>query len=182
MKESEIKPAIPVRRTVPPRPQLQTVIYLEEVAHDIPDLFRLRAVPPPDARELLRLAASRLPFRMSGPALGQEQLLQTGDPRLIPQLKSILKNVDQGDRARQTVKQLFLVYALDCKTNKEHLLNGFDDQATAERECRRWQDRHRGWYNGFNNFTLFVRGMFLNKSGEGGLTGEKLFVLSADWE
>lgn len=119
---------------------------------------------------------------MSGPALGQEQLLREEHTPSIPQLKSILKNVDRLDRGRQPIRQVYLVYALDCKTDKEHLLNGFDDQASAERECRRWQDRHRAWYNGFNNFTLSVRGLFVNKAGQGGLTGDKLFVLSADWE
>ena len=136
---------------------------------------------------------------MSGPALGQEQLLQAGDPQLTGRLHTILKNVDKQERRtakpRKSIlkktddaphthnyPQLYLVYALDCKTSREHLLNGFDDQASAEESCRQWQAQHRKWYNGLNNFTLFVRGLFLNKTGPGGLTQDKLFTLSADWE
>ena len=120
---------------------------------------------------------------MAGPALGQEQLLQADDPLLVPQLESILKNVEK--RQADTVpryKQLFLVFAQDCHTGREHLLNGFEDQAAAEEACKQWQAQHRKWYQGFNNFTLFVRGLYLNKPGQGGLTADKISVLSADWE
>lgn len=116
---------------------------------------------------------------MAGPALGQKQLLQADDPLLVPQLKSILKNVEQQQPQH---KQLFLVFAQDCKTGREHLLNGFEDQAAAEEACKQWQAQHRKWYQGFNNFTLFVRGLYLNKPGQGGMTSDKIFVLSADWE
>lgn len=136
---------------------------------------------------------------MSGATLGQQQLLQAGDPTLTGQLQGILKNVEkQARRAaksqRSTPKrtgdqpsvpdytQLYLVYALDCKTGREHLLNGFDTQQGAEESCRQWQEQHRKWYNGFNNFTMSVRGLFLNKIGPGGLTHDSLFNLSADWE
>ena len=141
---------------------------------------------------------------MSGSALGQEQLLQPGDPRLTTQLETILRTVDKHkhkhrrssakpakgilkktspDRApRHDYSQLYLVYALDCKTGKEHLLNGFDTQQAAEESCSRWQAQHRKWYDGLNNFTLTVRGLFLNKAGPGGLTQDSLFTLSADWE
>lgn len=137
---------------------------------------------------------------MTASALGQEQLLQAGDPQLTCQLEDILKTVDrQKRRAARPVKsilkkpdaqtptthdykQLYLVYALDCKSSREHLLNGFEDQASAEKACVQWQEQHRLWYNGFNNYTLFVRGLFLNKTGPGGLTQDTLFTLSADWE
>lgn len=137
---------------------------------------------------------------MSGPALGEKQLLQPGDPDLTDQLKVILGNVKTaqpkqkpkqpkgvlkktGAKAKKedVHRQQFLVFAQDCKTSQEHPLNIFDTQEAAEEECKQWQERHRGWYEGFNNYTLFVRGCFLNKTGEGGLTGDKLFVLSADW-
>ena len=177
------------------------MIDLEKVSHDIADLLGLRAVFPPHAGELLRLAARRLPARMSGPALGEKQLLQPGDPELTDQLQDILKNVKvpakqqqkpkppkgvlkkSGTKAKkeEVHKQQFLVFAQDCKTSQEHPLNIFDSQEAAEDECKQWQERHRGWYQGFNNYTLFVRGCFLNKSGQGGLTSDKLFVLSADW-
>ena len=138
---------------------------------------------------------------MSGPALGEKQLLQPGDPELTDQLQNILKNVKtpakQQQKPRQPKgvlkksgtktkkeeghKQQFLVFAQDCKTSREHPLNIFDTQKAAEEECGLWQERHRNWYQGFNNYTLFVRGCFVNKSGQGGLTSDKLFVLSADW-
>lgn len=192
-------PAVPVGGRGSSSPQLQSVVHLEEVAYDIPDLFRLRAVTPPHTCELLRFAASRLPPRMSGPALGQEQLLQTGDPALTDQLENILKTVEKqarraakpqksilkktdGPKPANNYPQQYLVYALDCKTGREHLLNGFDTQQQAEESCRWWQAQHRKWYSGFNNFTMSVRGLFLNLNGPGGLTHDTLFTLSADWE
>ena len=101
----------------------------------------------------------------------------------MAQLQGVAKHMNrQQKRANTEYKQLFLVYAQDCKSGKEHLLNSFEKQSWAEQECLRWQAKHREWYKGFNNFTLFVKGMYLNKPGQGGVRETKLFILSADWE
>jgi hypothetical protein len=92
------------------------------------------------------------------------------------ELQAILKTL------HRQLPEVYLVYAKHDRTKAEHVLNVFDTLEAAKEQCKQWQAQHRQWYEGLNQWEVFVRSARLNANGPGALNKEKVFAVLPDWD